>query len=183
MSNADRTETEIKLAAGDLRQLARKLRAAGFRRKHVRTFEVNLLFDTTEQQLRSGGSLLRLRQFGKLWTLTFKGPANTGRHKSREELEVNINGAVMPDILSRLGFHPTFRYEKYRTEYFDGEGISTLDETPIGNYMELEGTAEWIDATALKLGFSQDDYITTSYGRLYAEHCERNGIQPSNMTF
>lgn len=181
---SERTETEVKIPIGDPHPIIRKLTASGFRRKHARTFEMNLLFDTPEQNLRNAGSLLRLRQFGKQWVLTFKGPAVAARHKSREELEVGVReGETVAAILSRIGFEPLFRYEKYRTEYTDGEGIGTVDETPIGNYMELEGAPEWIDATAVKLGFSASDYVTKSYVRLYMEYCDRNGLQPSNMTF
>jgi adenylate cyclase class 2 len=180
----ERTETEVKIPIGDPRPIVRNLAAAGFRRKHPRTFERNVVFDTPEQNLRNAGSLLRLRQFGKRWVLTFKGPALEARHKSREELEVRVaEGETLAEILSRIGFEPLFWYEKYRTEFSDGQGIGTVDETPIGNYMELEGAPEWIDATALKLGFSAADYVTKSYGRLYLEYCERNGLQPSNMTF
>ncbi|MBL8226856.1 MAG: class IV adenylate cyclase [Bryobacterales bacterium] len=164
--------------------MARHLRNAGFRLKRTRTFEVNVLFDTPELRLRAAGSLLRVRQFGKEWVLTFKGPAKAGRHKSREELETQLaDGENLPAILGRLGFEPVFRYEKYRTEYTDGEGIATIDETPIGDFVELEGSAAWIDAAALKLGWSAADYITKSYGKLYLDHCERRAILPSNMTF
>lgn len=178
------TETEVKIAITDPKAAARQLLHAGFRRKRARTFEVNVLFDTPEQRLRVAGSLLRVRQSGKDWVLTFKGPARAGRHKSREELEAQLaDGEGLPLILERLGFGPVFRYEKYRTEFSDGQGIATIDETPIGHYLELEGAPAWIDEAALKLGWSAADYITKSYGRLYLEDCERRGVLPSNMTF
>ena len=88
-------------------------------------------------------------------------------------------------VFGGLGFHETFRYEKYRTEFArEGEpGIATLDETPIGVYMELEGPSRWIDRTAKTLGFARGAYITASYGQLYTEWCESRGIKPSNMRF
>jgi len=33
-------------------------------------------------------------------------------------------------------------------EWKDGEGHCVVDETPIGNFAELEGPPEWIDRTA-----------------------------------
>jgi adenylate cyclase class 2 len=42
-----------------------------------------------------------------------------------------------------------------------------LDETPIGNFAELEGPADWIDQTASTLAIHPSQYITLSYGRLF----------------
>jgi adenylate cyclase class 2 len=117
-------------------------------------------------------------------TLTYKGRPAVGRHKSREELELEVSAAPpMAAILDRLGFRPVFRYEKYRTEYRrpGSAGVATVDETPVGVFLELEGPPRWIDRTARALGFSERDYITASYGRLYLEWCERNGVAPGNM--
>lgn len=164
------TETEIKIAVTGFERIRARLKALGFARSQPRLFEANILFDTPGTDLRTGGRLLRVRRVGKQTILTYKGPAETGRHKSREELEIVVSDEAMCQaILDRLGFRPTFRYEKYRTEYSDGRGVVTLDQTPIGNYLELEGAARWIDSTAAKLGFTEADYITSSYGRLYLE--------------
>lgn len=178
------TETEVKIAVPSLTAVRTKLRASGFRQMKARVFEANELFDTKGATLRGSGCLLRVRTVGRKSIVTYKGQATIGRHKSREELEM-----IVPDepqfrrILDRLGYQPGFRYEKYRAEYTDMKGIVTLDETPIGSYIELEGAEDWIDRTAALLGFSDSDYITKSYGRLYLEHCDRNGIVPGNMVF
>jgi adenylate cyclase class 2 len=76
-----------------------------------------------------------------------------------------------------------FRYEKYRTEFARGSepGLVTLDETPVGNFMELEGPARWIDHTAKVLGFSRDAYITDSYGKLYEDWCAARNLVPGDM--
>ena len=119
-------------------------------------------------------------------TFTFKGPPLAARHKTREELEVNLSSAATCGlILQRLGYQPAFRYEKYRTEYrLPGtSGIATLDETPIGVYLELEGSPRWIDRMARRLGFREQDYITASYGRLYLEWCAARQATPGHMVF
>jgi adenylate cyclase class 2 len=93
---------------------------------------------------------------------------------------------MFEQILRALGFEPTFRYEKYRTEYqrpHASTGVVTLDETPIGNFFELEGPADWIDETAAQLGFNRGSYVLASYGRLYLDHCAAEGLQPTNMVF
>jgi adenylate cyclase class 2 len=88
-------------------------------------------------------------------------------------------------VFARLGLEPMFRYEKYRTEFQrqDEDGVVTVDETPIGNFIELEGEPDWIDTVAGELGFNERDYSTTSYGRLYLEHCERAGVPAGHMVF
>ena len=119
-------------------------------------------------------------------SVTYKGRPTIARHKSREELELTVSdGATMALIFERLGFCPAFRYEKYRTEFRQdrGAGTATLDETPVGLYLELEGSARWIDRTAKEMGFGEPDYITVSYARLYLDWCRKNRKKPSNMVF
>jgi adenylate cyclase class 2 len=179
-------ETEIKLAIQDLRATKRLLKQNGYRVSRPRIFERNLLVDTHGQALRKKGNMLRLRQAGRRALLTFKGRAVAGKHKSREELEMELpDPARFQSILERLGFHPAFTYEKYRTEYEapGRRGTITLDETPIGLFLELEGAPAWIDRTARKLGFSESDYIIKSYGALYLDHCRERKIRPGDMVF
>ena len=182
------TETEIKLALEDRKSLLSRLPALGFRLSAPRQFEANTIYDLPTGIMRQEGRILRLRQTGEgagsRWILTYKGPATTGKHKSREELETGVgDGSLLAQMLERLGYRATFRYEKYRTEYTDGEGVLTVDETPIGEYMELEGGAEWIDRQAAALGYQESQYITRSYGGLYLDHCEKGHVTPGHMVF
>jgi adenylate cyclase class 2 len=177
-------EIEIKLPATDAAMARGLLRRAGFRVSRRRVFEANTVFDTPELGLRAALRLLRVREAGGVVTLTYKGQPAVGRHKSREELELEVSAApAMAAILDRLGFRPVFRYEKYRTEFRKpgSAGVATVDETPVGVYLELEGAPRWIDRTARALGFGDADYITASYGRLYLEWCGRNGVEPGDM--
>ena len=179
-------ETEIKLAVPDVQSARRMLRRAGFRVTRPRVFEANTVFDTATLTLRKSARLLRVRTAGTVATLTFKGKPVGGRHKSREELELRIPDAkTMSAILERADFRPVFRYEKYRTEFQQPRrsGAVVLDETPIGVYLELEGTEHWIDRTARRLGFFEHDYITASYTRLYLEWCKKKRRKPGEMVF
>lgn len=178
-------ETEIKLRLPDAAHGRRLVEEAGFRVVVARVFEANQLFDTAGLQLRQHTTVLRLREVDGTARLTYKGPPTVGRHKSRDEFEVEIGDArTMQTVLERLGFHGVFRYEKYRTEYRrDEEGIVMLDETPIGEFLELEGPSDWIDRTAKELGFAEADYVTTSYGRLYLEWCAGRSDAPADMIF
>jgi adenylate cyclase class 2 len=177
-------EIEIKFRIDDLRALARKLRAAGFHVTTKRTHEMNALYDLPGGVLRGRKELLRLRKYGMKWTLTHKSGKKTGRHSSREELETSVeDGKQMDLILRALGYAPSFRYEKFRAEWTDGKGQVVVDETPIGNFCEIEGSSRWIDATAKKLGVSEADFITKNYAGLFAEWKEQTKGEAEEMTF
>jgi len=176
-------EIEIKFRVADLRGLARKLRAAGFRVTTRRTHEMNTLYDLPGGVLRARKELLRLRKYGSEWTLTHKAGKKTGRHSSREELETSVgDGKQMDLILHALGYAPSFRYEKFRAEWTDGKGQVVVDETPIGNFCEIEGAPGWIDATAKKLGVNEGDFITKNYAGLFAEWKEETRSRAQEMT-
>jgi adenylate cyclase, class 2 len=180
------TETEVKISVPHLESIFGRLRSAGFHESVPRQFEANTLYDTPENRLRQQGMLLRLRQIGDVGVITWKGVSVPGPYKSRPELETSIGSIEILDrILTSIGFQSSFRYEKYRTELRseDAAGVVTVDETPIGVFLELEGPGDWIDRTAGRLGFSPEDYILESYGRLYVADCERRGVNPSHMVF
>jgi adenylate cyclase class 2 len=182
-------ETEVKIRIVDVGQIVPKLSSAGFEPSSPREFESNTLYDTPGQALRQSGTLLRLRQIGNVAVMTWKGLTEPGPHKSRPELETSIGSLeTMQQILERLGYRPVFRYEKFRAEFRErtvpqSDGVLTIDETPIGTFLELEGAGEWIDRKARQLGFNPQDYILDSYGKLYFEDCARRGVQPTHMTF
>ena len=57
------------------------------------------------------------------------------------------------------------------------------DQTPVGDYIELEGPGSWIDRVARQLGYQRKDYITASYAALYYLWCRKHGRVPRNMVF
>lgn len=179
-------ETEVKIRIGEASEVVERIRRTGFELSVGRLFEANTLYDKPNQELKEAGMLLRLREVGDKHVITWKGKVQPGPHKTRPEIETTLgSGEVLGQILERLGFQRSFRYEKFRTEFrkAGAEGVITVDETPIGNFIELEGPGEWIDSTARELGFTEKQYILESYGRLYLEDCERRGVKPVNMTF
>ncbi len=179
-------EVEVKIAIDGVDQTKAMLRRAGFRISKRRRFEANAVFDTPARELRNTRQLLRVRQVGKDVILTYKGPGNSGKHKSREEVETHLRDAqAIHLIFAKLGFEVSFLYEKYRTEMRrpGSEGVVTVDETPIGNFLELEGPPDWIDRTAALLGYPESSYVTASYGGLYLEWCDRHRKKPAHMTF
>ena len=181
---ASTRETEIKFRVADLRALARKLRGAGFRVVTPRTHEMNTLYDLPGEVLRARKELLRIRKYGSEWTVAHKSKGRIGRHNSRTELETSVgDGRTMDLILRALGYAPSFRYEKFRSEWTDGKGHVVVDETPVGNFCEIEGAPRWIDATAKKLGVTTANYITKNYAGLFLEWKARTKSWAQEMTF
>jgi len=181
---AAQKEIEIKFRVADVRGLARRLKRAGFRRVTGRTHEMNTLYDLPGQALRKRGELLRLRKYGKQWVLTHKAKGKSGRHKMRMEAETVVeDGGQMEAILGALGFVPTFRYEKFRAEWSDGHGHVVVDETPIGNFGEIEGRPRWIDQTAKRLEIQRSDYITLTYAGLFFAWKRQTRSAAKEMTF
>jgi adenylate cyclase class 2 len=177
-------EIEIKFNVADLAALRKRLRALKFRLKTPRTHEFNTLYDLPDGRLRRRGEILRLRRYGKEWKVTHKGRGSAGRHKSREEMETHVeDGEQMEKIIEALGYRPSFRYEKFREEWSSGKGHVVVDETPIGNIAEIEGTPRWIDQTAKKLGIDKSGYSTKSYAELFAEWKRKTGSKTKDMTW
>ncbi|MGH9352857.1 MAG: class IV adenylate cyclase [Terriglobia bacterium] len=179
-------EIEIKLKVSNARKVKRLLRELGFRRSARRQLEHNFLFDFRDCRLAHAGCALRLRTAGGRNFLTYKGTASTkGGYKSREEIETGAESArALRRIIERLGLREACSYSKYRTIYKLGEvdkrgklgkvgeksgNLLVYDETPVGNYIELEGSRRWIDQVAKRLGYRREDYVTTGYVALYRQ--------------
>ena len=177
-------EVEIKFRVTSVRTLTSALKRVGFKPITPSTHEMNVLYDLPGQKLRKQGDMLRLRRYGKKWTLTHKAKGTTGRHKVRVERETVVeDGEQMDSILRALGFAPTFRYEKFRAEWSDGKGHVVVDKTPIGEFGEIEGSARWIDRTAKALGIAREDYITQTYAPMFFEWKRKTRSPAMEMTF
>ena len=176
-------EIEVKLAIRSLQRLRRDLLEMGCKETVPRSLERNWTWDFPGQPLRQQGKLLRVRQFAGRCLLTFKGAARQSRHfKIREERETEVQDPeTLGVILGRLGLDVFFRYEKFRTSYslrLRGMRRSvdlSVDETPIGNYLEIEGREADIHRVAEKLGFEEDAFIKESYLALFSKSRWRKG--------
>jgi predicted adenylyl cyclase CyaB len=179
-------EVEVKIRLKTPATAVRRLRASGFRLER-RDWQRDIVLDQEHLELRASRCLLRLRRLGGGWLLTYKGPPEKdARYKSREEIETTLaNGRNMELIFERLGFHIAFSYEKRRRTFRRGaeHGNVAVDDTPIGYFLELEGSRRWIDRTAAQLGFTAKDYLTKSYATLYREFCDARGVKPTHMLF
>jgi len=190
-------EIEIKLRVSNLPALIRNLRLAGAT-EHGRVFERNTVYDTPHSDFRRRARLLRLRLEtpassrtiapgrgrGMLTSKVSGIRSRPGRYKQSLEREVEVASAAnWPVVFRQLGLRAGFRYEKYRTSFRLPGVHLDLDETPVGAYLELEGSPRAIDRVARDLGYSPRDYIRRTYWDLYRAECKRRGRIPRNMVF
>ncbi len=104
--------------------------------------------------------------------------------KVREEHETEVSdGGALLRVLEGLGLQVWFRYEKYREEYAGQDVTVALDETPVGTYVEIEGSESGILAMTRALGRTPDHFILDSYRGLFLKHCESAGLTSTDMLF
>ena len=177
-------EREIKLRFDGPASARAAVVAAGAVPLRPRRMQSDALFDTEEGILSARRQVLRVRVEEGHSFVTFKSPAPHPTMKLREELETGVaDGGLLVAILERSGFRIWFRYEKYREEYSLGDVVVAIDETPIGTFVELEGSDHGIAAAASGLDRRPADYILESYRSLFVRFCEERGRKASDMVF
>ena len=176
-------ENEIKLAFPSRETAVLRLLAAGARQVHARAFEDNVLFDLADRALSKSGRLLRLRDFDGVSLLTFKASvAGEHRHKVKIEHETAIaDPAALRSILLGLGFEAVYRYQKYRATYRLGAVEAAVDETPLGTFIELEGSPDEVDNAAEALGAAPSDFIRATYRELQEQDAAARGLIAGDM--
>jgi adenylate cyclase class 2 len=161
-------EVEVKLPFSSAAEALARLQRAGATARAPRTFEDNALWDRDLDPLADSGRMLRVRRAGRRSVLTFKRKVEgEHRHKVCEEHETEVADArALENVLRGVGFRPAYRYQKYRTELtLEGVDVS-LDETPLGCFVELEGERDAIDRAAERLGFTPERYVRATYREL-----------------
>jgi len=188
-TKASNLEIEVKLACDDLD----RLRNAGITLtlKTPRHFEDNWLLDLRDRSLLEKGAALRVRSVNGKGSMTYKGMVQESaesRLKVREEIQTSVDEPDQAiELFERLGYHRSFRYQKYRTGYratLNGYAFKVeLDETPMGNFIEIEGDEASV-ANALDVaGFASDEIIRDSYPELQAARCKAKGIPLEDLVF
>ena len=177
-------EREIKLEFPSADEARTAVLAAGATPLLGRRLQEDSLLDTADEELRRRRCVLRVRvEHGKS-RLTFKGPVQPSAMKLREEVETVLgDGEALLRVLQELGLHVWFRYEKYREEFSHEDVIVAIDETPVGVFVEIEGSERGIATMTEALGRSADDYITDSYRGLFLQRRDARGLSGADMLF
>jgi adenylate cyclase class 2 len=162
----------------------RKLHELGAQRLYPETFEDNIVLDR-RGELRTKGSLLRVRKFGKYSIITYKGPMSIeGGVKSREEVQTAVESFELAiQLFDALGYKPVFRYQKFREVWRVKDAEVVIDRTPIGEYFEIEGPLDRIRALAAELGMEMEQAIRQTYADLYRQARRTRADLPNDMVF
>jgi adenylate cyclase class 2 len=177
-------EREIKLKFGSAEEARAAVLQAGCTPLLGRRLQEDALLDTGDEHLRRRRCVLRVRVENGKSRVTFKGPVQPSVVKVREEHETLIgDGEVLLTIFGELGLHIWFRYEKYREEFSHEDVTVAIDETPVGVFVEIEGSEPGIESMAAALGRGRADYILDSYRALFLQHRDAQGLTTSDMVF
>jgi adenylate cyclase class 2 len=143
-------EVELKYRLDDPESLLSSLVARGAQPGEP-TIERDVYFNHPSRDFGQTDEALRLRWDGSSAVLTYKGKLLDRVSKSREELELDLEGQPALEtarrILTLLGFREVRDVEKRRTKfpilYGDLPVLVTIDEVAgLGLFAELEASAE-----------------------------------------
>jgi adenylate cyclase class 2 len=178
-------ELEVKFYIVNMEMVGNYIKSSGGVLVQPRTHEYNLLFDTLGGRLHQNRQILRLRQDIDCY-LTFKGPgfSKEGVY-ARKEVEISVSDFDLAKaFLEALDYEVTMIYEKYRTKYDFDEVQVTIDEMPIGDFIEVEGPdGDKIRTVSKQLGLSWGKRILDSYDTLFLAVCDSLGMGIADMTF
>lgn len=137
--------------------------------------EVNFYFDTSEEDFKVEGAIVRLRTMsektGAMLTLKCKPTKPSRAFKVRMEEEATFpNAGVVRKHLECLGLQESFCYQKNREHWRAGKCFVELDTLPGGTcFVEIEGSPKEIRRVARFLGFLFRDALQASYLNLVRE--------------
>jgi len=177
-------EREIKLSFESAERAREVVLAAGATPLLGRRPQEDALLDADDESLRRRGCALRIRCENGKSRITFKGPIQDSPMKLRDEFETVVgDGQLLLHIFEELGFHVWFRYEKYREEFSHEDVTVAIDETPVGVFVEIEGSEPGIMAMAEAFGRGPADYILDSYRGLFLKYRDAHGLTGTDMVF
>ncbi len=154
--------------------------------------ETNTFFDSEDRSLLAADKGLRLRHKRNMDTgeehdiITYKGPRQPGALKSREEVELMVEGAAETvKLLECLEYRPVLSFEKRRESYsLDGCEVD-LDELPyLGTYVEVEGPSEQaVMRVRQTLGLSDRPLIKAGYVSMLSSYLQERGKSQREIRF
>jgi adenylate cyclase, class 2 len=177
-------EIEVKFYVHNLEPLISRLQDIGCKLVEPRVHEVNLRFDTPDRALTSARRVLRLRKDRQIH-LTYKGPGiDEDGVRRRQEVEITVSSfETAKAFLEALGYEVSFIYEKHRTTFSLDDIIISLDETPFGKFIEIEGPSpDSIRQSALNLSLDWEARILHSYIYLFDQVCRVLGLKFRDLT-
>ena len=165
-------EIETKIKVESLHEIAARLKAIGAKSLYELS-QVDTYFDDENSTLFASDCGLRLRKQtdggNQKVILTYKGPKQKSRFKSRTEIEIEVSDfEVAAQLLNALDFKKSLAFEKRRRVWQMSDCVVCLDELPLlGNFVEIESPGEELITEALrKLHLADIPHINESYAHL-----------------
>lgn len=178
-------EIEVKFLLKDLTALIQKIDQLNLSCTQKRVHEFNLRYDLPDGRLVTKKQVLRLRQDTQA-LLTFKGPGILDEGVLlRKEIEVSVSDFdTARRLLEALGYQVIMMYEKYRANYLMDGVILSVDETPFGLFIELEGESPaQVKSAASLLGLDWRQRINLSYSALLDQYNKNTKNVFRDLTF
>ncbi|MFA5612717.1 MAG: class IV adenylate cyclase [Anaerolineaceae bacterium] len=178
-------EIEVKFLLKDLTALIQKIDQLNLSCTQKRVHEFNLRYDLPDGHLVAKKQVLRLRQDTQA-LLTFKGPGVLDEGVLlRKEIEVSVSDFdTARRLLEALGYQVIMMYEKYRANYLMDGVILSVDETPFGLFIELEGESPaQVKSAASLLGLDWRQRINLSYSALLDQYNKNTKNVFRDLTF
>lgn len=177
-------EIEAKMRVADLGAVRAALKAVGATRVGA-VVETNRFYDAPDRKLGQADQGLRLRTNADAadparaeHVVTYKGPRQPGKFKTREELEFTTDDvAATAAVFAHLGYPLAFAFEKRRETWTLDDCEVVLDELPtLGTFVEVEGPSELaVEAVRAKLGLAAEESLQKGYASMVAEHLKASG--------
>lgn len=182
-------EVEAKLKVDSLEPVARRLEALGA--EHIgRVVQTDCYFDDASDSLKHADSALRIRceSAGERETniLSYKGPREPEKFKTRKELELAVPDAdVAGRLLEALGYQKKLVFQKKRSLWRLAGCEVALDELPLlGFFVEIEGPGEVeIIQVQRRLNLDGLEHIPDSYALLMSRELSRRGKRRREVFF
>lgn len=178
-------EIEVKFFLQDYAELMKKIAILHLPCSQHRVHELNLRYDLPDGSLVAQKQVLRLRKDYQAH-LTFKGPGvMEDGVLSRKEIEVVVSDFdATRRLLEALGYQVVMMYEKYRANYLLDSLVISVDETPLGLFIELEGESPaQVRQAAETFGFNWEARINLSYSALLNLFNQNTGHTFSDLSF
>jgi len=182
-------EIETKVKVKLLKEIADRLAALGGQLQYD-LLQVDTYFDNAGHTLLESDRGLRLRRqkagTGEKLFLTYKGPRQKRRFKSRPEIEIEVSDfAPAAELLTALGYEKALVFEKRRQLWQLPDSAVCLDELPIlGSFIEIEASSEQAVADTLrKLQLADLPHINESYAHLIRSRLNEIGTGRTEAFF
>lgn len=185
-----KTETEIKIILRDtnIEKLINKIEKVLNVKKTPVFHQTTHQFFLEDYTKQNSFPRIRNEEDGRnTLTLKVKIPENTSQYFKRIELEVDIsNPQTLTDMMPFFGYPKKVTWEKRRINFKPVKNSNfkiSLDETPMGYFLEIESTEGKIEKIIEALGLTTFERTKKAYLGVWEEYNKKRNQNIENMMF